>query len=226
MNNNSGFDFKFRSTPAPKQNTPASLALTTAIPQDWSGIVDRLSVVPLALLGGGGTPSLYQNLISRNLSSLAFSAYFPFPKGFLRYRYTYRSDATAQLTLKGLSESNQSGGSHALRFDIKIADPKFVFPLYLAQRQARAERGACELCGKPLGWIKTRKSDWHHASCHRFCSYTVEEENAVRATGSFCDGTAQIGSNAPASNNASKVVNQKSSEPLLSVISRKFLSRR
>ena len=226
MNNKSGFDFKFRSTPAPKQNTPAPVVLTTAIPEDWSGILDRLSVVPLALLGGATTPSLYQSLISRNLGSLSFSAYFPFSEGAVRYKYTYRSSATAQLTLKGSSESKQRGGSHSLRFDIKMDDSKFVFPLYLAQRQARAERIACELCGQPLNRTETRKKVWHHASCHQFHFYTEEEEKSVRATGSFCDGTTQIGSKAPALDSASNVVNQKSSEPLLSKISRKLLSRR
>lgn len=226
MSNKSGFDFKFRSTPALQQNTLVPVSLTTAIPQDWSGILDRLSVVPLALLGGRGTPSLYQSLISHNLSSLSCSAYFPFSEGFLRHKYTYRSNATAQLTLKGLSQSNQPNGSYSLNFDTKIADPKFVFPLYLAQRQARAERGACELCGKPLSRMETWKSDWRHADCHHFCSYTAKEEYAVRATGSFCEGTAQIVPNAPALINASKVVNQKSSESWLSRISRKFSSRR
>ena len=227
MNNFPLSDFDFLLNSASGQKSSGSVSLTkTAIPQKWCSILDRLSSAPLIVLGGYGTPSLYENLIKGNHDTFSSNITISLSGGCLVLRYKYRKSSPAELTLRGSVQSSQGGVHDFSRIDIAVEDPHFLFPLYVAQRQARASRGACELCGRPLSRAETRKKQWHHTSCYNFCPYSVEEESAVRETGSFCDGTSQIGANASASRNASNVENQNSAEDFFSRISRKFFNRR
>ena len=225
MNNFPLSDFDFLLNPASGQKSSGSVSLTkTAIPQKWCNILDHLSSAPLIGLGGFGMPSLYESLLNGNLDTFSNSITFSPSGGFLALKYKYRKSSPAELTIRGSMQSTQQGIQDFSRINIAIEDPHFFFPLYVAQRQARASRGACELCGRPLSRAEIRKKHWHHASCHNFCPYSVEEESGE--IGSFCDGTSQIGANAFSARNASNVENQNSSEDFFSRISRKFLSRR
>ena len=209
-----------------RTNPPSISLVQPRISQKWLEIIDLLSSASLVAPPGDDAASFYEALKNGDLDTFSSNGMFPLSDGSLRFDYRYRRGDVAHLKLKGFFQSNQAGVTRISRIDTKIADPDFIFPLYRAQRQARCERKACQLCGEPLTKKDLKKRLWRHDFCSTYIPYTADEENQVRRTGSFSRGTPQIGSNAPASNNVSNVVNQNSSESFLSRISRKFLSRR
>lgn len=199
--------------------------VNTKIPQEWLDIFDLLSSVKIVAHEVDDTTSYYEALRSNSLSRFSSKGIFTPSNGFLRFTYRYQRNAVAQLTLRGSFRSSQPNVIQTSRINIKIADPEFLFLLYRAQRQARSDRNACALCGEPLSKKELKKRLWHHELCKIYIPYTADEENQVRLMGSFCKGTAQIGSNTPLPNKVSNVVNQNSSESLFSRIARKFSSR-
>ncbi len=196
------------------------------ISRQWLEIFDLLATVPLVAvsdnLGVCGTSSTSKRVKAGGVSSLSYSGFFTLPEGFLKYDYSYKSEVVARLTINGFL----SFPSSFSRIDIKIDDPNFIFLLYREQRLARFERGVCELCGTALSKKEIKNRRWRHANCTTYDPYTESEESQVSATSSLPLGTDQIGANAPSSRSASNVVNQNTSESLISSISRRFFNRR
>lgn len=210
-------------------NVNLTISTPSAMPsfsKQWLEIFDCLAIVPLVTvsdsLGVCGTSSVSKRVKTNEVSSISYSAFYTLPEGYLKYDYRYKSDTVAQLTIDGFLSFPASFS----RIDIRVDDPKFIFMLYREQRLARSERGACENCGQPLSNREIKKQCWRHANCTAYDPYTESEENQASATDSLLLGTDQIGSNAPSSRKASKVVNQNNSDSLMASISRRFFNRR
>lgn len=85
--------------------------------------------------------------LSGALTSLSLSAWVELPRdGSIRYFYTYKGGGSAQLRLHGRCSFGrvQSLG----HLDMDLADPEWMFLRYLAQSEARARLGVCQLCGE------------------------------------------------------------------------------